>query len=298
MRKFSSLSRELENKNSPIHAYVKENFPNTAALARIYRKEPSELLVPTVTPINNSRSSILGDAFDLLTRFMADPRYYPDFALHPIIGENLLEEAEDAAAVIRELELDPHGELSRLAGAICWFLALTTQAFRAGGISPGSPLAPYFDYCGTEDLFLLYTDPDHEELRQLHRVAQQKLYPIFESLSKEYVIPGPDFSIKNCCKADGDLIVNRTLVETKTRIGRKNKNGFYEDALRAEDTRAVLGYVLFDLEDKYQLEEVAFYSARYGKLFRIALAEFLEVLAGKPVDLSEARADMRRILEG
>ncbi len=60
----------------------------------------------------------------------------------------------------------------------------------------------------------------------------------------------------------------------------------------------MLGYILFDLEDEYRLQEIAFYSARYGKLFRIDLDQFLAVLAGKPVNLEEARADMKRILAG
>ncbi len=298
MRKFSSLSRELENKNSPIHAYVKENFPNTAALARLYKKEPSELLVPTVTPISNYRSSVLGDAFDLLVRFVADPEYYPKQALSPMLEEHLLEYGEEAASIIAENGLDPNDELPPAAAALCWYLALTTQVYRTGWIREDSPLAPFLDDCEFKDLIALAAEEDVQELQRLHKIAQQALYPLFAGLDKPSITPGPEFSGSEFCKADADIIADGTLIEIKTRIGRKDKNGVYADGLRAEDTRAVLGYILFDLEDKYRLQEIAFYSARYGKLFRIDLDQFLAVLAGKPVNLEEARADMKRILAG
>ncbi|MDO4252234.1 MAG: hypothetical protein Q4C74_03235 [Rothia sp. (in: high G+C Gram-positive bacteria)] len=134
--------------------------------------------------------------------------------------------------------------------------------------------------------------------QRLHKIAQQNLYPLYAGLDKGSIFPGPEFSGSKFCKADADIIADATLLEIKTRIGRKDKNGVYADGLRAEDTRAVLGYILFDLEDEYRLQEVAFYSARYGKLFRIDLDQFLEVLAGKPVNLEKARAEMKRILAG
>ncbi len=184
MRKFSSLSRELENKNSPIHAYVKENFPNTAALARLYKKEPSELLVPTVTPISNYRSSVLGDAFDLLVRFVADPEYYPKQALSPMLEEHLLEYGEEAASIIAENGLDPNDELPPAAAALCWYLALTTQVYRTGWIREDSPLAPFLDDCEFKDLIALAAEEDVQELQRLHKIAQQALYPLFAGLDK------------------------------------------------------------------------------------------------------------------
>lgn len=297
MRKFSSLSRELENKNSPIHAYVKENFPNTAALARMYKKEQSELVVPTILPIDGNRSSTIGDAFDLVARFTAAPDHYPEQALSFALTPNLLGYGEDLAEQMRNEHLDSGGELTEFAAKVCWYLALTTQAYRVG-IPIDSPLADYADVCLVEDVLYFAQPEDIEELQSLHSVAQTSLYPLFAEVDRNKILPGPDFAGSEYCRADADLIIDGTLLEIKTRIGRKNKSGIYEDALRPEDTRAVLGYVLFDLEDEYHLEEVAFYSARYGKLFRIELDEFLGVLAGKPVNLEEARADMRRILEG
>lgn len=297
MRKFSSLSRELENKNSPIYSYVRDNFPNTVALARLYKKQAAELLVPTITPIESSRSSIVGDAFDLVARFMANTKYYPEQALSPIIGHNLLEHGEDAAYALDEIGLNPNQELTPTAAAICWFLALTTQAYRTGGIIMDSPLSPFIDDCEPEEILALASAEDIEELQRLHKIAQKALYPLFTDLDKDSIILGPEFSGSEFCKADADIIASGTLIEIKTRIGRKDKNAVYADTLRPEDTRAVLGYILFDLEDEYQLKEVVFYSARYGTVFQISVAEFLEVLSGQPVNLAEARADMRRILE-
>lgn len=58
----------------------------------------------------------------------------------------------------------------------------------------------------------------------------------------------------------------------------------------------ILGYVLHDTDDDYQLTSVALYQARYGHLKVWDLDRLLHRLAGHPVDLAALRADWAAML--
>ena len=58
----------------------------------------------------------------------------------------------------------------------------------------------------------------------------------------------------------------------------------------------LLGYLLLDYENAYRIEALGVYSARYAHLAIWPLAELLDVLAGGPVDLAQARADFRQVV--
>ena len=89
------------------------------------------------------------------------------------------------------------------------------------------------------------------------------------------------------------------LLETKARLGSKNaRTGRRSDSLPLVDLYQLLGYVLFDHDDAYSLDRVAFYSARYGALTTWPLQEFLELLHGGPVNLTHEREQVWALLDG
>jgi hypothetical protein len=81
--------------------------------------------------------------------------------------------------------------------------------------------------------------------------------------------------------ADADLIAGSTLVEIKTTLDRRP---------RLRDVHQMLGYLLLDFDDEYQLDRIALWSARYGALAVVPASEHID-------DLAAARAAMRATLE-
>ena len=88
--------------------------------------------------------------------------------------------------------------------------------------------------------------------------------------------------------ADGDLILNRTLLEIKT-VKRWDIES--ERALKQ-----LLGYVLLDYSDHYKFNGIGIYMARQGVLFRWDLAAAIRSLSqGKVNNLNEIRSQFRKI---
>lgn len=280
----------------PISAHIRETYPNTRALNSRYREGNKPLAFGDGAPVHGNHPAIVGQAFDLLVRFVLDSRHLPGIALGETLGRNLLDLAEAAVDHLHKHPPSPAEALDPEAAAAAWVLAYTTEASRIG-VRPESPLAPYFTGGGRlDDLLALAQPEDVRELALLHDTAIRHFYPDLPRRLHQLHL-GPTFAGSVYCPADADLIVGGTLIDTKTCLGRKVKTtGGREDELRADDVRALLGYVLFDLDDEYQLDTIGFYSARFGRNFRMELPEFLSTLADGPVDLPAARDRMRAIL--
>lgn len=81
--------------------------------------------------------------------------------------------------------------------------------------------------------------------------------------------------------AEVDLVVGSTLIDIKTtRTLPTGLSLIYQ----------LVGYLLADAEDFYGITEVGWYLARYGTLVTWPVAEFLDKLAGRTVDLASLRA--------
>jgi len=86
-------------------------------------------------------------------------------------------------------------------------------------------------------------------------------------------------------------------MEFKSRLGQRSKQtGLRVDTLTLVDLYQVLGYILFDWSNRYDIRSFGFYSARYGHLAEWSLCEALDVLAGQAVDLAAEREGVQRLL--
>jgi len=112
-------------------------------------------------------------------------------------------------------------------------------------------------------------------------------------------VHGPTFDGSALCAADADMIADGLLLDLKTRLGGRVKGpGGRADYLRIGDLRQLIGYLLFDHSDAHHIDRVGIYSARFGHLVIWPVAEVLETLAGKPVDLADVREQTWRALGG
>jgi hypothetical protein len=60
----------------------------------------------------------------------------------------------------------------------------------------------------------------------------------------------------------------------------------------------LIGYVLLDFDDEYQITDVGLFAARYAYLATWNLGSLLAELAGHPISLSSERAEFRSLLTG
>jgi hypothetical protein len=177
-----------------------------------------------------------------------------------------------------------------------WALALLTEVYRIG-LMPGSPLRQLREDGTFNAMHLLgLASPDAlHQLDELVEVASSELLP---HIGGPYVL-GPTFDGSALCSADADVIAGGFLLDFKTSLGAKvSRPGGRSDCLKLKDLHQLVSYALFDYSDSYRLHWVGIYSARFGHLVSWDLVELLEKLAGRPVDLADAREQVWRSLGG
>lgn len=86
--------------------------------------------------------------------------------------------------------------------------------------------------------------------------------------------------------ADGDLVVDTTLLELKTT---KSPD------MTKRNVQQLACYALLDYPDTYALTSVAYYNPRHGPVLTVPLEELLTTLAGHPVRMAELRVDHPRL---
>ena len=309
------MTRALDDAGSPARAAVDRLLADPVGvrdLQREYREAAGPLLVES----RGGNAGTIGTAFDLLLRFLVHPSPDLRMAAHGAskLGESgfasLLEIVADVGGTISGpvaavapaaqplLEPLPEGrmELGELARA-CWAMALLVEVYRRGGVAPGSPL-DHLDSSRSitsADYLALATSNDVAELAELAGVAQVHLLPVLANCPPPWYV-GPIFAGSKLMDADADLIAGQLLVEVKTNLGSKQPGGQRRAALTSETLRQILGYVLHDTDDAYQLSAVAVYDARYGLLTTWALKPLLTRLSGRQVEVDLERSAYARML--
>jgi hypothetical protein len=175
-------------------------------------------------------------------------------------------------------------ELTRL----CYVAGLFDQYTRIGSY-PGLPLldAPP-DATVDKLLDALVNEACVEDLLAVLQAARPVLAPLMSPGAR--VVVGPTFAGSgDVGGADGDLLVNNTLLEIKTRL---------KHELQQRHLHQLVTYALLDYDDHYAIREIAMYSARHASLIRWPLDQVIEWLAGTPTDLAELRNDLRTHLRG
>lgn len=131
---------------------------------------------------------------------------------------------------------------------------------------------------------LALPDPWLEDLRQLSWAFFRDCRDL---LNREHFL-NPTFAGSGPIGgADADLIVERCLIEIKTTV---------HPSLNAQLLYQMLGYVLLDFDDRFELEEVAVYMSRQSTLVRWTLLDLIETLAEKPVQLATLRQEFEEVV--
>ncbi|MGV9822984.1 hypothetical protein [Nocardia xishanensis] len=295
---YRNLTHAIDDPASPLREYFHRRFPNVRPVQDGYRLASGPIVVDSIA----TNPGTVGAAFDFLLRFCLDAGYRPRIAAAapPIsdVPDHVTTVYDVAAVAGAAAQPPPTSETLAVAVRACWALALTSELYRNPGLVLGSPPAGLIrsGEFTTAALLALAPEDTVELVGSLYTLATTELADVLTA-SHDAVALGPTFAASRLCAADADIIVDGTLIELKTRLGNRNKkSGLRSDSLPRNDIYQLLGYVLFDTVDQYQLTEVAMYSARYGTLHRWPLQQLLDTLAGEPVDLTAERATVWNLL--
>jgi hypothetical protein len=82
----------------------------------------------------------------------------------------------------------------------------------------------------------------------------------------------------------------------KVQLGDKARDGRRRCSLEQRTMFELLGYLLLDYDDAYQLDTLGVYAARWRYLATWPVDELLGTLVGGPVDLAREREDFAALL--
>ncbi len=332
-----SLTREIDKTQSPVRQFLNQFTVGLKDVQRSYRQDSPSIAVEPVgnqdanpgtlgTAADWLLRFLVCPSPDLVLPMMGAARYVGPKLLVPLVGlaerldvdpsrwiprlkmwrsdpQDLMWEASwlDKLRELQRRHPDPVPAETGFAGPIegssleadllargCWALALATELFRAGPMALNGPLGRLGYPATVEDLLELAPPAGIAQLAGFRAVFETVLLPQLTSRRGRWVI-GPTFSGSQLLAgADGDLAAAGLLLELKT-----SKNL----SLALVDVLEVVGYALLDFEDRYRLDTLGVFNARYARLATWGLQDLLAELAGQPVDVADVRANFRRLLE-
>lgn len=284
------LSKDVKDPKTSIGQYLRSTFPNIKPLQAEYKTLAGDLAVDSV----GANAGTVGTAVDLIVRLILEPDETPKSALA------LFPYNATYHQVVNELAgISAHSGDRELAARASWGLALCVNAYRAG---PGfAPLVPDLVYSGdftVDNMLAQADDAAITELVALRELSNEHLIP---KLNGPYNL-GPTFDLSEPgstqrIAAEADLIADGLLLDIKTALAPKNKAGLRPEALKAENVYQLLGYVLLDYSNRYNINRVGIFSARYGTLATWPLARVTTLMSGRDFDLAAARQEVWHMMQ-
>lgn len=308
-----ALTQALDDPTNPVRLEIDALIDRArfSDVQRAYREAIGPIVVESTPGVNGGT---VGTAVDLSLRCLIDPT--PNLSLATWgagqLGPDVLAAASELAtrlgAATKPSRLEPldapvtmplqvpHRSTPDLVRT-CWVLAWFVERYRSGG-PISETLTTYLrstDSRSADDLLALVTEDAVAEVSAIVSLAVQRLLPALASEPAPWFV-GPSFTASTWIDADADLIAGHTLVELKTNLGTRGRNGARSSSLTMVTMRQLLGYVLHDVDDRYRLDTVALYDGRYGAVTVWPLTEMLAQVAGRPIDLPTERRRHRKLL--
>lgn len=291
-----SLTSHLRNKNSPICKFLTEAFPNIKPFLAEARKRVRD--APTAKPIGRVSYGTIGTAIDYRIRYyfgVTQPSQliawngasrtvvltveteHGEATVYPADGlqldkdlvdgffERLTAFLNDTDPVHRRLTSDEEAELARY----CYVLALFDEIARSPSTARRSALFEH-KFRNVDELLELPPMIGIDDMCGLSEI-------FFKGFNDKFDLPAtlnPTFSgSPDVGGADGDIILNRTLLDVKTTI---------KSEISPQWIYQLLGYALLDYDNEYDLTGVGLYMARQGLQIDWSFEEVQNGLAAVP----------------
>ena len=185
-------------------------------------------------------------------------------------------------AVLLPAEVEEH--LVRCCYAAAWF----EEVFRSHRLAPSTPIGAVEIPSSLDGLLATVPAYAVRDVMGVVAVAAGGLAQVRRDWGAEDVVVGPTFDGSAAVGgADGDWIAGRTLVDVKATVKPRD--------LDLKTLYQLLGYVLLDFSDAYQIDEVGIYAARAGVLVTWPLDQFVR-LAGASASVRELRREMQAVV--
>jgi hypothetical protein len=313
-----SLTAELDKKDSPVRRWFNEWLPNAKPISTEWNARVKS--VPIARPETDQRvPGTVGTAFDYRLRYslavtplrdlvaasgmrLLDPIRNPTAATSAAPDDFLTLYGQPPPAarpvidLIGDFERDLSTTLVRLTPVgrtlenseeevlcrFCYLLALFEELYRAG-LAIDSPLFSLERSATFADLLALPPQIWVDDLCALSQLMVSHL----PEMGRQPLFLNPVFAGSGeIGGADADLISGGCLIDIKTTVDPK--------FTRTRLLYQVLGYVLLDYDDAYEIRNVGVYLSRQGLLIRWPLADLLKTLLdGKRATLAELRTSFR-----
>jgi hypothetical protein len=318
-----SLSSHLDDRHSPVRAFLESQFPNVSAVVQQCKQKLAGIeIIKPLTAIPPHAYRLIGTAFDYRTRYYFED--YPSYdtvafkggvklfiysvcdapggvddpeSIYPLLweffGSAILGVGDDsetglADSTIGELQpakrrLEPEQE--KVLARYCCGLAYFEQIFRRG-IQANTPILQPKPLRSVEALLDLPENAWVDDLCALSWAFHDDFNHLFASKGETLLNPKFEGS-RDIGGADADLIVDGCLIDLKVVTQLHLDSYIYQ----------ILGYALLDYNDKYKIREVALYLARHRALLKWTLDELLsKVSDGKALPVEALRGQFREVL--
>jgi hypothetical protein len=284
-----TLTTELRDPRSPLSRFLREHFPNTRAIAADFRIESANATTIRPTLPLGRHLSTIGTAFDWRLRFYLSAE--PGRGLRPTARmeprwSTFLASLDDVVRRVRPVGRRLGRLTEDLLNRYCVILALAEQIWRAGPAELSqSPLFELAPKQGIAEILALARSEWLDDLRGLSWAA----YDTLGDQLRLAAVLNPTFEgSPDVGGADADLILGDCLVEIKTTLNpRWDRNWLYQ----------LLGYVLLDYADCYQIQSIGIYLARQRVMIRWPLADVLAAASdGHALPLNELRVRLSETL--
>lgn len=288
-----SLTSNLSKRNNPIREWFESKLPNLETFQKDVRT-CGDLLLPSPTQVS---LNTVGTAFDYRIRYWFDISP-TDSLVAAIIGKIIYEADEldlsqlwklfvlslektlqNTSPVGRELNKTEEILLLRY----CWVLALFEEILR-GGFGINSPL---FTVASTDpnELLSLASDLAIQDLLSLMKIAY-KSQLLVKPIDKP--ILNPTFSGSMFVGgADADLILDGCLIDLKTTKSKTPTRAF----LSRKDYYQLIGYVILDFKNEYNISSLSFYLARRGASVTWTVNDFIDQASSGKWSIKKLRKD-------
>ncbi|MEU5948621.1 hypothetical protein ABZ793_24110 [Micromonospora sp. NPDC047465] len=299
----SALTAEVKNAQSPVARWLRSTFPHHHDVQADYREAAG---VARVLPSPAVALGTQGAAIDWWMRFLVDPAPSVGLAAAGLrarrvpcrrAGLELLHHLgaiDDEGRAVQQIHPARFADRSDEWWArVSYALALLVELYRSPRID-GSRLLRLGAGSGAGDLLALANADEVADLIAMRDLAVERLLP---ALPSGPVVTGTTFDGSADLNADADLIVGGVLVDFKaSQGGRPRADGSRAAKLAREELDQLLGYVLLDYSDRFTLDTVAVYAARFGHYTAWPLSELCARMAGHPVDLAALRQDFAEVV--
>jgi hypothetical protein len=306
-----SLTSYLSDRSSPLRQLFEVEFPTPEKVRAAYRQAmPAGLPMQRPQPPSGIRvPPTLGAAIDHRLRYALADQPHPGGAVVggicqlPVAigapdaparaalsqaGQGLLAELTHLITQHRPAHrnrpiLLPEPVEERLTRA-CYAASWYEEVFRSNRLSPATPMGTATADLTLEDLLATVPDYAVQDVTAVTAAAETGLAAVRANTTPAQIHPGPVFAgSRDVGGADADWIADGLLVDVKAHT---NARG-----LETIQIYQLLGYVLLDYPNEYEINAVGWYQARCARLVAWPLPEFLD-LAGARHPLTELRAHL------